>query len=70
MGIFVKINLLKFTEKPETMVAIAARLCYSPVGVDELMEEMGEEDIKKLVRFVIKSGHLSTTEHISFHFCY
>lgn len=63
-----RINLLRFTEKPETMVAVAARLCYSPVGVSELLEEMGEEDINKLVRFVIKSGHLSTTEHISFTF--
>jgi thymidylate synthase (FAD) len=63
-----KIILLRFTEKPETMVAVAARLCYSPVGVSELLEEMGEEDINKLVRFVIKSGHLSTTEHISFTF--
>lgn len=63
-----RINLLRFTEKPETMVAVAARLCYSPVGVSELLEEMDEEDINKLVRFVIKSRHLSTTEHISFTF--
>jgi len=50
------------------MVAVAARLCYSPVGVSELLEEMSEKDINKLVRFVIKSGHLSTTEHICFTF--
>jgi thymidylate synthase (FAD) len=65
---FLKINLLRFTEKPETMVAVAARLCYSPVGVNELLKEMVEDDINKLVRFVIKSGHLSTTEHINFTF--
>lgn len=63
-----KVRLIKHTEQPEKMVAVAARLCYSPVGVDELLEEMNEEEIKKLVRFVIKSGHLSTTEHISFTF--
>lgn len=63
-----KINLLRSTEKPETMVAVAARLCYSPIGVNELLEEIGEKEINKLVRFVIKSGHLSTTEHISFTF--
>ncbi|GAI98152.1 unnamed protein product, partial [marine sediment metagenome] len=60
--------LLKFTEKPETMVAVAARLCYSPVGVSELLEELGEREVNKLVRFVIKSGHLSTIEHICFTF--
>jgi len=64
----VKINLLKYTEKPETMVAVAARLCYSPVGVSELLDELGEKEVNKLVRFVIKSGHLSTTEHICFTF--
>ncbi len=63
-----KINLLKFTEKPETMVAVAARLCYSPVGVSELLEELGKKEVNKLVRFVIKSGHLSTIEHICFTF--
>lgn len=63
-----KISLLRSTEKPETMVAIAARLCYSPASVSELLDEMGKKEINKLVRFVIKSGHLSTTEHISFTF--
>jgi len=63
-----KVNLLRYTEKPEKMIAVAARLCYSPVGVDELMEELSDEEVNKLVRFVIKSGHLSTTEHINFTF--
>jgi thymidylate synthase (FAD) len=63
-----KVNLIKYTLEPEKMVAVAARLCYSPVGVDELMDKLGNEDIEKLVRFVIKSGHHSTTEHINFTF--
>ena len=63
-----KVNLLRYTEKPEKMVAVAARLCYSPVGVDELMKELSDEEVNKLVRFVVKSGHLSTTEHINFTF--
>jgi len=63
-----KVNLIKYTLEPEKMVAIAARLCYSPVGVDELENEFSDEDIKKLVRFVIKSGHHSTVEHVNFTF--
>jgi thymidylate synthase (FAD) len=63
-----KVNLIKYTREPEKMVAVAARLCYSPVGVDELMDKLGVEDVEKLVRFVIKSGHHSTTEHINFTF--
>lgn len=63
-----KVNLIKYTQEPEKTVAVAARLCYSPVGVDDLMNKLGDESIQKLVRFVIKSGHLSTTEHINFTF--
>ncbi len=63
-----KVNLIKYTLEPEKTVAVAARLCYSPVGVDELLVELDGDKVEKLVRFVIKSGHLSTTEHISFTF--
>lgn len=63
-----KVNLIKYTQEPEKTVAVAARLCYSPVGVDDLMNELSNESVEKLVRFVIKSGHLSTTEHINFTF--
>jgi thymidylate synthase (FAD) len=63
-----KVNLIRYTREPEKTVAVAARLCYSPVGVDELLDELDDEKAEKLVRFVIKSGHLSTTEHISFTF--
>ncbi|MFO7929586.1 MAG: FAD-dependent thymidylate synthase [Candidatus Humimicrobiaceae bacterium] len=63
-----KVKLLRHTSEPEKMVALAARLCYSPVGIEQLSGEMDAEEIDKLVKFVIKSGHLSTTEHISFTF--
>jgi thymidylate synthase (FAD) len=63
-----KVNLIKYTQEPEKTVAVAARLCYSPVGVDDLMNELSDESVEKLVRFVIRSGHLSTTEHINFTF--
>ena len=63
-----KANLIKYTQEPEKTVAVAARLCYSPVGVEDLMNELDSERVEKLVRFVIKSGHLSTVEHISFTF--
>lgn len=63
-----KVNLIKYTREPEKMIAVAARLCYSPVGVDELEDKLSDEDVEKLVRFVIKSGHHSTVEHINFTF--
>lgn len=63
-----KAKLIKHTPEPERMVAVAARLCYSPVGGEGLFENMTGEEVEKLVRFVVKSGHLSTTEHIIFTF--
>ena len=63
-----KVKLIRHTPDPEKLVAIAARLCYSPVGVEELDEKLDIESARKLVRFVIKSGHHSTTEHIYFSF--
>ncbi|MCE5329618.1 FAD-dependent thymidylate synthase [bacterium] len=63
-----KVKLIRHTPEPEKLVAIAARLCYSPVGVEDLDEQLSLEAAHKLVKFVIKSGHLSTTEHIYFTF--
>jgi thymidylate synthase (FAD) len=63
-----KVNLIKYTDEPEKAVAVAARLCYSPVGADELIDKLSREKIEKLVRFVIESGHHSTVEHVSFTF--
>ncbi len=63
-----KVKLIRNTPEPEKLVAIAARLCYSPVGVENLDEQLNKEAAQKLVKFVIKSGHLSTTEHVYFTF--
>jgi thymidylate synthase (FAD) len=62
------VKLIRYTPEPEKLVAIAARLCYSPVGVEELDKQLDDEAAKKLIKFVIKSGHLSTTEHAYFTF--
>jgi len=63
-----QVKLIRYTPEPEKLVAIAARLCYSPVGVEDLDEQLDIEAARKLVKFVIKSGHLSTTEHVYFTF--
>ncbi|MCA6071626.1 MAG: FAD-dependent thymidylate synthase [Endomicrobium sp.] len=68
LGKTVKVNLLKFTKEPERACAIAARLCYSVVGIDEISEKFTEEKIKDLLGKVILSGHHSVLEHASFTF--
>ena len=60
--------LLAHTPDPERVVAAAARLCYAPVGAAELMDEMTGEEVAKLLKTILKSGHLSVCEHATFTF--
>lgn len=64
----IKVKLMKYTEQPERTVAMAARLCYSPSGAEELAEKMTDEQVEKLVKKIISLGHASTMEHVSFTF--
>lgn len=63
-----KVELIRYTLEPERTVALAARLCYSPVGVDELSEKLSEEAVENFVRKLAGLGHYSTFEHVSFTF--
>jgi thymidylate synthase (FAD) len=62
------VRLLYHTPDPERAVAAAARLCYAPVGAAELLESMDEDDVRKVLRIILTSGHLSALEHASYTF--
>lgn len=63
-----KVNLIWHTPEPQRVVAMAARLCYSPVGAEQLAESMSEEQVGRLVGKIVDLGHWSTLEHVSFTF--
>lgn len=63
-----KIKLICYTPDPERTVAMAARLCYSPIGAEELVETMSDGQVAKLIEKIVGMGHLSTFEHVSFTF--
>ena len=42
------VELLKYTNEPEKTCAIAGRLCYSAVGIEELKEQMTQEKIEDI----------------------
>ena len=63
-----QVELLYHTPDPERAVATAARLCYAPVGASELMESLSDEAIRKVLKTILVSGHLSTLEHASYTF--
>ena len=62
------VRLLYHTAEPERAVAVAARLCYAPVGAAQLMEAMSEEAERKVLRTILTSGHHSALEHASYTF--
>ncbi len=60
--------LLRHTPEPEEVVAMAAKLCYSPAGVDELKQKIEAKDQAAFVEKLASIGHLSPIEHVSFSF--
>lgn len=60
--------LLQCTPEPERLVALAARLCYSPATIGDLREEITRKDVRGLVRRVLSMGHASVLEHVAFTF--
>jgi thymidylate synthase (FAD) len=63
-----KVTLLAHTPEPEKIVAAAARLCYSPDGVDTLLENLTEEKTVSFLDKLVEMGHLSPIEHVTFTF--
>lgn len=63
-----QVELLYHTPDPERAIATAARLCYAPVGASELMETMPPGRIQSVLSTIMKSGHFSTLEHVSYTF--
>lgn len=64
----IKVTLLAHTPSPEEIVAAAAKLCYSPVGIDDIREGLTEEKTASFVKMLADMGHASPTEHASFTF--
>ena len=62
------VKLIHFTPNPEHAVALAARLCYSPVTIDALQEKISGDDIKGFLEKIMSLGHQSVLEHASFTF--
>lgn len=62
------VRLLSHTPEPERAVAVAARLCYAPVGAAELMEHMSDEAVRKVLYTIMTSGHFSALEHATYTF--
>ncbi len=63
-----KVKLLAHTPQPEKVIAMSAKLCYSPVGVDEIEQNLSDESVEKFLNMLINMGHESPLEHVTFTF--
>lgn len=63
-----KVTLITHTPNPEKVVAAAAKLCYSAVGADNLMEGLTPEKTEKFLNVLMELGHQSPVEHVTFTF--
>ncbi len=63
-----KVVLLEHTPDPEMTIALAARLCYSSSDIDGLKDKLTIDGARALIRKIIRMGHLSVLEHVSFTF--
>lgn len=63
-----KAELLRYTADPEQTIALAAKLCYSGDGLDDLIEKIGAKDNAKFIRILTQMNHYSPFEHASFTF--
>ena len=68
MAVTAKAKLIRFTENPEGTIALASKLCYSSLGMDELIERIEGSDNAKFIRMLKTMNHLSPFEHASFTF--
>jgi len=61
-----QVSLVQHTERPDEVIAAAARLCYA--ADTEALFERGAEDARELVARLTRMGHHSPLEHASFTF--
>ncbi|AEB74888.1 FAD-dependent thymidylate synthase [Clostridium botulinum] len=63
-----KVRLIEHTPNPEKVIASAAKLCYSAVGIDDILEGLDEENVQGFLNRLMSYGHMSPIEHVSFTF--
>ncbi|KYH35172.1 thymidylate synthase ThyX [Clostridium tepidiprofundi DSM 19306] len=63
-----KVEIIEHTPNPEKVIAAAAKLCYSQVGIDDILNGLSEYNTKQFLEMLMSFGHESPIEHVSFTF--
>lgn len=63
-----KVEVLRYTPDGEKLIAAAAKLCYSSIGINEIEENLNENNTERFLQHLIDLNHESPIEHVSFTF--
>ncbi len=63
-----KVELLRYTPDGEKLIASSAKLCYSPVGIENIEKKLDDKSIERFLQVLVDLGHESPIEHVSFTF--
>ena len=63
-----KVTLISHTPEPEKVVAAAAKLCYSRVSLETLLDGLTQKKAADYLGMLSEMGHESPLEHASFTF--
>ncbi len=63
-----KVTLITHTPDPERTIAAAAKLCYSPAEISDVMEKLTPEKTTDFIEMLSGLGHQSPVEHAVFTF--
>ncbi len=63
-----KVSLIAHTPEPDKVVTMAAKLCYSKIGVEEMSQKITEQEVEKFLTMLTSMGHESPIEHTTFTF--
>ena len=63
-----KVQLIAHTPEPECVVAAAAKVCYSPLSMNEIVGRAWPDDNAAYIEKLASMGHESPIEHVSFTF--
>ncbi|MDE5852956.1 MAG: FAD-dependent thymidylate synthase [Oscillospiraceae bacterium] len=63
-----KVQLISAPKNAEKLVSCAAKLCYSPLTIDDVMSNITDENANKFVDMLSEIGHESPIEHATFTF--
>lgn len=61
-------KLIRYTNEPESTIALAAKLCYSSDEMEDLVMNTQKADNAKFIKMLLSIGHFSPFEHASFTF--